>query len=214
MDDIEDLEDIEDIGKENAVSRQKRIEVVQRLKRSQRDNGRLDPLAMDEDDQIDSFLPHKYKVHIKTWGCSHNNSDAEYMAGLLNDYGFQLVSDLDSADLIILNSCTVKTPSEDHFRNLVLKGLKQNQKVVVAGCVPQSAPKLEYIKNLSLIGVQQIDRVVEVVEETLKDNSVRLLATKKDGKRKTGGSSLHLPKVRRNPLIEIISISTGCLNQW
>ena len=40
--------------------------------------------------------------------------------------------------------------------------------VVVAGCVPQGAPRQEYIKGLSLIGVQQIDRVVEVVEETLK----------------------------------------------
>ncbi len=31
--------------------------------------------------------------------------------------------------------------------------------------------------------------------------------------RKAGGASLSLPKVRRNPLVEIIAISTGCLNQ-
>lgn len=31
--------------------------------------------------------------------------------------------------------------------------------------------------------------------------------------RKAGGADLTLPKVRRNPLIEIIAISTGCLNQ-
>lgn len=40
--------------------------------------------------------------------------------------------------------------------------------VVVAGCVPQGAPKASYIAGLSVIGVQQIDRVVEVVEEALK----------------------------------------------
>ena len=63
-----------------------------------------------------------------------------------------------------------------------------------------------------MIGVQQIDRVVEVVEETLKGNSVRLLGSKKLDGRKTGGAALTLPKVRRNPLIEIIAINTGCLN--
>lgn len=64
-----------------------------------------------------------------------------------------------------------------------------------------------------MIGVQQIDRVVEVVEETLKGNSVRFLAQKKEQGKKKGGASLALPKVRRNPLVEIIAINTGCLNQ-
>jgi len=41
---------------------------------------------------------------------------------------------------------------------------------------------------------------------------VRLLGPKRAGGRKLGGASLLLPKVRRNPLIEIIPISTGCLN--
>jgi len=56
------------------------------------------------------------------------------------------------------------------------KGEKARKPVVVAGCVSQGAPKNEYIKGLSLIGVQQIDRVVEDVEETLKgDMLLRIL---------------------------------------
>lgn len=54
---------------------------------------------------------------------------------------------------------------------------------------------------------------MEVVEETLKGNTVRLLGTKKEHGKKIGGAPLLLPKVRRNPLIEIIAINTGCLNQ-
>lgn len=80
-------------------------------------------------------------------------------------------------------------------------------------CVPQGAPKSSFLRGLSIIGVQQIDRVVEVVEETLKGNSVRFLHQKKNSGKKIGGASLSLPKVRRNPLIEIIAINTGCLNQ-
>ena len=71
-----------------------------------------------------------------------------------------------------MNSCTVKSPAEDHFRNEVNRGLDDGKKVVVAGCVPQGKPDAEYIRGLSVVGVQQIDRVVEVVEETLKGNQV------------------------------------------
>ena len=67
--------------------------------------------------------------------------------------------------------------------------------------------------GLSVVGVQQIDRVVEVVEETLKGHAVRLLGKKKQLGKKIGGAPLNLPKIRKNPLIEIISINTGCLNQ-
>lgn len=35
----------------------------------------------------DGVLPGKGNIYIKTWGCSHNNSDGEYMAGLLASEG-------------------------------------------------------------------------------------------------------------------------------
>ena len=52
---------------------------------------------------------------MKTYGCSHNISDGEYMAGLLQEYGYKLVDDIDSADACVLNSCTVKNPSQEKF---------------------------------------------------------------------------------------------------
>ncbi|VDP19738.1 unnamed protein product [Echinostoma caproni] len=72
-----------------------------------------------------------------------------------------------AADLWVLNSCTVKGPAEDHFRNAVTAGIQLGKRIVVAGCVPQSRPGANYLKGVSIIGVQQIDRIVEVVEETL-----------------------------------------------
>ncbi len=76
--------------------------------------------------------------------------------------------DKSAADVWLLNSCTVKNPAEDHFRNEIRKGRELGKPVVLAGCVPQGAPRADYIQGLSVIGVQQIDRVIEVVEETLK----------------------------------------------
>ena len=57
--------------------------------------------------------------------------------------------------------------------------------------------------------VQQIDRVVEVVEETLQGRTVRLFGQRREKGRKLGGAPLHLPKIRKNPLIEIIAVNTG-----
>lgn len=165
------------------------------------------------DGNADNFLPGRHSVYVRSMGCTHSVSDGEYLAGLLAEAGYPIVSRADDADVWILNSCTVKNPSEDHFRNEVEKAKKLGKHLVVSGCVPQGDPKAGYLKDLSVVGVQQIDKVVQVVEETLKGNIVRFMGLKKEGKRKTGGASLHMPKIRRNELIEIIAINTGCLNE-
>jgi threonylcarbamoyladenosine tRNA methylthiotransferase CDKAL1 len=74
---------------------------------------------------------------------------------------------------------------------------EENKKIVVAGCVPQGEINMPEIEDISVIGVTQIDRVVEVVEETLKGNTVRLLGKGNDL------PSLDLPKIRRNQFIEM-----------
>merc|ERR1719336_2822958 len=100
---------------------------------------------------------------------------------------------------------------------MVRRAKTKSKYIVAAGCVPQGDKKINELDGVSVVGVQQIDKIVYVVEETLKGNKVQLFSQKriKDGKRKRkdGGASLHLPKIRRNPLIEIIAINTGCLNQ-
>nr|CAH7765823.1 unnamed protein product [Callosobruchus chinensis] len=204
IDDIEDLISTQDISPKERYSSRKNVKVQVKKK-----NIHNTPVPVPIGDNI----PGTQRIFIKTWGCAHNSSDSEYMAGQLAAYGYQLVEDKTLADLWLLNSCTVKNPSEHHFRNEIEDAKKLGKHIVVAGCVPQGAPKSSFVQGLSIIGVQQIDRVVEVVEETLKGNTVKLLGMKKENGKKFGGASLLLPKVRRNPLIEIIAINTGCLNQ-
>ncbi|XP_039256368.2 threonylcarbamoyladenosine tRNA methylthiotransferase-like [Styela clava] len=204
------LEDIEDVSPDTSRLYANKSKVVpkitnHRLKIEKSNAERIENLN-------GSIIPGTQRIYMQTWGCSHNSSDSEYMAGQLAAFGYQISDDCQNSDLWLLNSCTVKNPAEDHFRNMIKKAQDLTIPVVVAGCVPQAAPRQEYTKGLSLIGVQQIDRVVEVVEETLKGNTVRLFGQKKENGRKTGGARLDLPKIRRNPLIEIISVNTGCLN--
>uniref|UniRef100_A0A061S893 Threonylcarbamoyladenosine tRNA methylthiotransferase n=1 Tax=Tetraselmis sp. GSL018 TaxID=582737 RepID=A0A061S893_9CHLO len=151
-------------------------------------------------------LPGVGRVWVKTFGCAHNLSDSEYMAGQLSDYGYRLVEDFerDSADLWLLNTCTVKNPSQAAMGTFIQRAQKIGAKLLITGCVPQGDRRAKEIEGLSVLGVTQIDRVVEAVEETLRGNVVHMLAKKKLPR-------LDLPKVRRNKHIEILPLSTGCL---
>lgn len=143
-------------------------------------------------------------VHIKTFGCSANLADSEVMAGLLQKEGYALVPEEKNADLIIVNSCSVKGRAETKL----FKTLRKIKKpVVVAGCVPQAEPSLikTKLQGYSVLGTSQLDNIARVVQKTLEGNTVVLL-----GKGTT--ERLHIPKVRTNPLIEITPISSGCLS--
>ncbi|XP_013136509.1 PREDICTED: threonylcarbamoyladenosine tRNA methylthiotransferase [Papilio polytes] len=208
IDDIEDLISSQDITPKERYASRKSVNVRSKKRQVDKNEEPIEKIV------LESVVPGTQKIYVKTWGCAHNNSDSEYMAGLLAAHGYPLTEDKWDAQLWLLNSCTVKSPAEDHFKNEIESGRSRGIHVVVAGCVPQGAPRASYLQGLSVVGVQQIDRIVEIVEETLKGHTVRLFGQKKTGEgKKAGGASLLLPKVRKNPLIEIIPINTGCLNQ-
>ena len=154
--------------------------------------------------QINDLNKKNIRIFIKTFGCSHNASDSEYMAGILSSEGYQIVPSLESSDITIINSCTVKSPSQAAFLNTVTKSKSFNKKVIVGGCVPQAERNIPGLENCSIVGVSQIDKIDYIVEKTLEGNVVRFLENKKL-------PSLLLPKIRRNKFIEIIPISQGCL---
>ncbi|XP_021288193.1 threonylcarbamoyladenosine tRNA methylthiotransferase [Herrania umbratica] len=159
-------------------------------------------------DPLTALLPPKIPgtqtIYIKTFGCSHNQSDSEYMAGQLSAFGYAISDNPEEGDLWLINTCTVKSPSQSAMNTLITKCKSAKKPLVVAGCVPQGSRDLKELEGVSIVGVQQIDRVVEVVEETLKGHEVRLM------NRKTL-PALDLPKVRKNKFVEILPINVGCL---
>ncbi|XP_060046784.1 threonylcarbamoyladenosine tRNA methylthiotransferase [Erinaceus europaeus] len=230
LDDIEDIVSHEDSKPQDRHFARKHIVPKVRKRNTQT------YMQGEDSPPSDSTIPGIQKIWIRTWGCSHNNSDGEYMAGQLAAFGYQITENASDADLWLLNSCTVKNPAEDHFRNSI-NVVEYDQILEIVETLfmifiiaRQAFDMVEYFLLfelpfiLTLIifyqksykvfikPVQQIDRVVEVVEETIKGHSVRLLGQKKDNGKRLGGARLDLPKIRKNPLIEIISINTGCLN--
>ncbi len=141
-------------------------------------------------------------IYIETYGCSLNQSDSEAMAGLLKKAKFKIVNNEKKADVIIINTCTVKGPTENNFFRRLRKLKPLNKPIIIAGCIPQTDP--EKVEEFSIIGPHELNNVVEVVQETLAGNVVKLLGTEKNPR-------LNLPKIRRNKIIEIIPICAGCL---
>jgi threonylcarbamoyladenosine tRNA methylthiotransferase CDKAL1 len=142
-------------------------------------------------------------VHFITSGCSANSADTEQMAGLLKQAKFDIIDNVEDADILIYNTCTVKTPTENNFfRHLeALKKQHPYKIFIIAGCIAQADRKK--LAEYSLIGTKQIHNIVEVVEESLNDNVVKALETGEM-------PPLNLPKVRKNPIVEIIPINRGC----
>ena len=103
----------------------------------------------------DVRLPESCKVWMKTFGCSHNISDGEYIAGQLQEYGYRLLDDVqkDGADLWLINTCTVKGPSQASMSSLVARGKELGKRLVVCGCVPQGDKRLPELQSLSLLGM-------------------------------------------------------------
>ncbi|KAI3388812.1 hypothetical protein SNEBB_002181 [Seison nebaliae] len=151
----------------------------------------------------------KLKVFVKTWGCSHNISDGEYMSGIVEDAKerFELVSTEEEADVWILNGCTAKTPSEDKFKDWVRNGKYLGKKIVAAGCIGQVSYKDSFLDDIPVIGVNQIDQVKEAIEQTKKKE--KIIFKKLNRK---NAPDLKLPKKRKNKLVEILAINSGCLN--
>jgi len=130
------------------------------------------------------------------------------MMGQLQAYGYRLVDSMEECDACVVNSCTVKTPSESRGLSVVSKAREAGKAVVLAGCVPSADRKLaSRFDGVSMMHATQLDRIVEVVEESLKGNTVTLL------KKRQGLPSLTLPKIRRDKLSEIITINAGCLGR-
>lgn len=122
------MEDIEDMGKSlvngvdgRSISYHDRgvsLKVKRSKKKIEQTQEVQESIETKEED-CTKHVPGTQSIFIKTYGCSHNVSDSEYMAGQLASYGYDIVEDPNLAHLWVVNSCTVKNPSEASFMTCV-----------------------------------------------------------------------------------------------
>ena len=111
-------------------------------------------------------------VYIKTFGCQMNERDSEIIAQTLAPYGYVEGASAADADLIILNTCSIRAKAEQKVMSLLgylrkEKEARPELKICVAGCVAQQEGKkiINRMPHVDLvIGTQEIYNIGELLE--------------------------------------------------
>lgn len=90
----------------------------------------------------------KKQVYIETYGCQMNTADTELVMGILNNNGYDFAKDVHSADVVFLNTCSIRENAEQRIYGRLgnLKTLKEKKPQMVVGILGCMAERLK--KNL------------------------------------------------------------------
>jgi tRNA-2-methylthio-N6-dimethylallyladenosine synthase len=85
------------------------------------------------------------KVYIETYGCQMNFSDSEIVAAILRESGHETTSRMESADVILINTCSIRERAEQTVRNRLMhfNGIKRRRPGVVIGVLGCMAERLK-----------------------------------------------------------------------
>ncbi|MEM2121238.1 MAG: tRNA (N(6)-L-threonylcarbamoyladenosine(37)-C(2))-methylthiotransferase [Candidatus Woesearchaeota archaeon] len=141
------------------------------------------------------------KVYIENYGCSANLSNAEIIKALLKKENHLLTNNFKEADVIIINTCIVKSPTEAKMWNRLEFFSSLNKKVIVTGCMPMvySRKILEKYPDFILLGTKSISKI----NDALKTKKGVFLEEESFEK-------VNINKIRTNKIINIVQISEGC----
>ncbi len=145
------------------------------------------------------------RVYVESFGCPTSKADGESMAGCLLEAGYEVVDGAEDADVLIYNTCAVKSPTENRMIS-VLKRVPKEKRLIVAGCLPLI--NLERLRREvdfdAVVGPALGDRIVEVVRSVCRGEKVMSL-------KENLMPSLDLPGLRMNEVVGIVPINFGCL---
>ena len=147
------------------------------------------------------------RVLVKSFGCSTNLAGGAVLEGCLARAGYELVGSVSSADVIVLNTCAVKGPTENRMIE-ISKRVARKKRLIVAGCLPLiNFGRLQ--KEVSFSGVAGPaagEGIVEIVKRVSIGEKVIALEEALNGFPK-----LDLPRVQSSPVTSIVPVSYGCL---
>lgn len=92
--------------------------------------------------------------HIYNFGCKVNWYESQVMSDLMTASGYTLSPDRENADIMIINSCTVTSVSDNKVMKLIRRLRRSNPQgvIVLTGCMPQAYPELtEEFKNVDIV---------------------------------------------------------------
>jgi len=156
------------------------------------------------------------KLYIETYGCQMNTADSEVVASILRDQGYEQTEQMDQADLILVNTCSIRENAEQRVwgRLNVFKQEKKRRPDITIGLIGCMAERLkdkllEEEKSLDLIvgpdGYRELPKLLDEVQSGQK--AINVLLSKEE-------TYADIAPVRhsKNKISAFVSIMRGCNN--
>ncbi|GIR11571.1 MAG: tRNA-2-methylthio-N(6)-dimethylallyladenosine synthase [Cryomorphaceae bacterium] len=156
------------------------------------------------------------KLYIESYGCQMNFSDSEIVASILTEHGFQTTRDIEEADLIFVNTCSIREKAEQTVRKRLrtFHKLKENKKemtIGVLGCMAERL-KSKFLEEEKLVDIvvgpdayRDLPNLINTVDYGKKAVNVQL------SKEETY-ADISPVRLNSNGVTAFVSIMRGCDN--
>ncbi|MBB3124516.1 tRNA-2-methylthio-N6-dimethylallyladenosine synthase [Mesoflavibacter sabulilitoris] len=165
---------------------------------------------------IPSKAENNKKLFIESYGCSMNFSDSEIVASILQNEGFNTTPHLEEADLVLVNTCSIRDKAEQTVRKRLekynaVKKINPKMKVGVLGCMAERLKSkfLEEEKIVDLVvgpdAYKDLPNLISEVEEGR--DAINVILSKEE----TYGD-ISPVRLNTNGVTAFVSITRGCDN--
>jgi len=154
------------------------------------------------------------KLHIRTFGCQMNEYDSEKMSDVLkHSHGLELTDDIDQADVLLVNTCSIREKAEEKLFHQLgrwkkLKTTKPNLVIGVGGCVASQEGDLilKRAPYVDLIfGPQTLHRLPNMLNDVLDKSQVSIDVSFPEIEKFD-----HLPEPHSDTASAFVSVMEGC----
>ena len=153
-------------------------------------------------------------VYIRTFGCQMNERDSELIAGMLIEKGYKIVETAGEANIILLNTCSVRQHAEDRVIGNLQKLSSRKKKdpslrIGVLGCMSQRHGELlfkEYPQVDMVVGPSNIYDIPDLLDKTIESEKALAVNNQKRPKRSVKS------EYREGVFSAYVNIAYGCNN--
>ena len=166
---------------------------------------------------LDQKKENTKKLFIESYGCQMNFSDSEIVASILHNNGYNTTQNLEDADLVLVNTCSIRDKAEQTIRkrlqkyNAIKRDINPNMKVGVLGCMAERLKDkfLEEEKIVDMVvgpdAYKDIPNLLAEVEEGR--DAINVILSKEE----TYGDIAPV-RLNSNGVNAFVSITRGCDN--
>ena len=146
------------------------------------------------------------RAYIKTYGCTLNQADGDLMASILGSNGIDISESIEDSDVVVLNTCTVKKPTEQRTLYLLKKLSGAGKRIVVTGCMVGSRSDAirKYAPGASMVNTSNVQHIYEAVAAAHDSGRIVL-----DGYNRTDKIAFFGD---RGSVIARVPVSDGCIS--